>query len=122
MTGDSESVRDAWRLDDSIDADKLAGILRVSGDQLAQSAGLDSESISTGNDLTAGLVERRLSDLVEILELAESLTGTPHDAFAWYQSQRLLSLGNHTAEYLVRMGRASVVKSHLKRISNGGYT
>jgi hypothetical protein len=120
MAAGSTQISDARRVDGSVDVERLARILHANPDDLTDSAGLSQVSGAGGQ--VPREADSRLSELLEILELIEPWTGTPRAAFTWYQSQRLPSFGDLTAQDLVRKGRISDLKSHLSRVHDGGYT
>ncbi len=65
--------------------------------------------------------QRRLRETVEIINRILPWAGSLPAAFAWYRSQPLPSLGDCTAEELVKQGRAELVRDYLSRIAEGGY-
>ena len=66
--------------------------------------------------------QRRLHNIIEILDRAIPCAGSGVRAFVWYRSQTLPSFGDQTAEDLVKTGRAEAVKCHLEKIVEGGFT
>lgn len=58
---------------------------------------------------------------MEIINRVLPQAGSLPAAFAWYRSQPLPSLGDRTAEELVKQGRAELVRDYLRRIAEGGY-
>ena len=120
MAAGSTQISDARRADSSVDVERLARILLLTPDELADSAGL-SQVLGAGGQVPRES-DSRLRELLEILELIEPWTGTPRAAFTWYRSQPLPSFGDLTAQDLVRMARTPDLKSYLSRIQDGGYT
>lgn len=102
-------------------ADRLTRQLHVTSRELAAASGLPRDAVSKTARLGARKTQRRLTDLVEIVNRVLPWAGSVQQAFAWYRSQPLPSFGNLTAEDLVRQGRAEDVKRYLSRIAAGGY-
>ena len=121
MAAGSTQVSDARRADGSVDAERLARILLLTPDELADSAGVSHSNASGDGGQVPRKAESRLRELLDILEHTEPWTGTPRAAFSWYRSQPLPSFGDLTAQQLVKMGRTADVKSYLSRVQDGGY-
>jgi len=57
----------------------------------------------------------------QILSSLEGLCANKTEAYHWYESQSIPSLGNQTAAQLVKAGKGQLVTMYLGRIKNGGY-
>ena len=79
---------------------------------------LDVKAIAQGHLQT---IEEKLREMSEIINRVIPWAGSELAAYAWYRSQPLPSLGDATAEELVRQGRAELVRSYLARIAQGGF-
>lgn len=104
-----------------VSPDSLAGRLRITKAELACALGLSRDSVSKKARIRARSTQRRLRDMVEIINRVLPWAGTELSAFAWYRSQPLPSFGDMTAEDLVSAGRGEAVKDYLSRIAAGGY-
>jgi hypothetical protein len=93
---------DVYRLDGTIEPNKLTAELKVSKAELAN---------ATTDPLTAPSTQRRLQEVVEIITRVLPWEGSAPQAFAWYRAQPLPSFSDQTAEDLVMLGRAEAVKN-----------
>jgi uncharacterized protein (DUF2384 family) len=82
---------------------------------------LSRDAVSRRSRLRSRQTQARLRDAVEIINRATDWAGSTGRAFAWFRSEPLRSLGDKTAEDLVKEGRAEAVKAYLARIADGGY-
>lgn len=108
--------------DGMIAVDELVKYLHVNKTELAAAAGLPRDAVSKKSRLDSLRTQRRLGEVVEIINRVLPWTGTVQAAFAWYRSQPLPSFGGLTAEDLVKGGRGEAVRNYLSRVAVGGYT
>ena len=106
----------------SIAVDDLVGYLHITKTELAAAAGLPREAVSKKARLNSQRTQRRLGEVVEIVNRVLPWSGTVQAAFAWYRAQPLPSFGGLTAEDLVKAGRGESVRNYLSRVAAGGYT
>jgi hypothetical protein len=106
----------------SIAVDDLVKYLHVNKTELAAAAGLPRDAVSKKSRIGSHRTQRRLGEVVEIINRVLPWTGTVQAAFAWYRSQPLPSFGGLTAEDLVKAGRGEAVRNYLSRVAAGGYT
>lgn len=111
----------AFVSDGTVAIDALTDSLHVSRKELAAATGLSRDAVSKKDRLNSDATQKRLRDMVEIINRVLPWSGSVQQAFAWYRSQPLPSLGDVTAEDLVKAGRAEDVKTYLARIAQGGY-
>jgi len=107
--------------DNTISPAELIAILRITRKELASAIGMSRDAVSKQARIKAGKTQKRLRDMIEIINRVLPWTGAELSAFAWYRSQPLPSFGDKTAEDLVREGRGEAVKDYLSRIAEGGY-
>lgn len=107
--------------DNAVSADSLAKRLRITKTELAAALGLSRDAVSKSARLKSVATQRRLRDMIEIVNRVAPWTGAELSAYAWYRSQPLPSFGGRTAEDLVREGQGEAVKHYLSRIAEGGY-
>lgn len=107
--------------DGQIAADRLTEKLHITKAELAVAFGLSRDAVSKSARLKARATQRRLREVVEIINRVLPWAGSVAQAFAWYRSQPLPSFGDQTAEDLVKDGRAEAVRSYLSRIALGGH-
>lgn len=104
-----------------IQTDLLVERLHITKQELARATGLSSDAVSKRARLRSAATQRRLRETVEIINRVLPWAGSLPAAFAWYRSQLLPSLGDRTAEDLVKQGRAELVRDYLSRIAEGGH-
>jgi hypothetical protein len=89
--------------------------------EVAQLSGLSVEAVSKKERVHSKRSQKRLRDMVMIINRATPWCGTPFQAYAWYRSEPIPSFGDVTAETLVKQGHAELVIGYLDRIAEGGY-
>ncbi len=99
----------------------VAEIFHTTIKEIAELSGLSVDAISKRERLQSKASQKRLRDMVMIINRATVWNGSPFQAYAWYRSEPIPSLGDATAEDLVRAGKARVVMDYLARIAEGGY-
>lgn len=109
------------RADGTVDVDALSGILLVTKADLVAATGLSLGDAPESSQECSEAVQLRFLALTRILERTTPWAGHPRIAFAWFRSQPLPSLGDFTAEDLLKMGRVSAVEGYLDRVAAGGY-
>ena len=106
---------------DGVSPDLLSRILRITKSELAAAAGLSRDAVSKTSRYGSVSTQTRLREMSEIINRVIPWAGSELAAYAWYRSQPLPSLGDVTAEDLVRQGRAELVRDYLSRIALGGF-
>ena len=104
-----------------VSPDRLSGALRITKSELAAAAGLSRDAVSKSSRNGSISTQTRLREMSEIINRVIPWAGSELAAYAWYRSQSLPSLGDATAEELVRQGRGELVRRHLERIASGGF-
>lgn len=99
----------------------LAKTLHITQRDLAEATGLSLDSVSKAARVKSRNTQARLKETVEIINRVAQWSGGVGRAFAWFRSQPIPSLGDRTAEELVKAGQAAAVKAYLARIAAGGY-
>ena len=94
---------------------------RITKSELARAAGLPRDAVSKASRSTSLVTQARLRELSEIINRVIPCAGSELAAYAWYRSQSLPSLGDATAEELVRQGQSEKVHTYLARITAGGF-
>ncbi|MBL3601499.1 MAG: XRE family transcriptional regulator [gamma proteobacterium endosymbiont of Lamellibrachia anaximandri] len=89
--------------------------------EVAQLAGLSVDAVSKKDRVHSKSSQKRLRDLVMIINRVTPWCGTPFQAFAWYRSEGIPSFGDLTAEALVKQGHADLVMQYIDRIAEGGF-
>jgi len=88
---------------------------------IALVSGLSVDVVTKKKRFRATPAQRRLNDMIQIINQVAPWCGDSFQAYAWYCSEQLPSFGDLTARDLVKQGRAEAVKKYLARISEGGF-
>jgi len=100
---------------------RLADELHTTVKEVANLTGLSIEAVSKKTRVRSKSSQQRLRDMVMILNRVTPWCGTVFQAYAWYRSEPIPSLGDVTAQTLVGRGEAGAVMKYLERIAEGGY-
>ncbi len=103
-----------------VDPVRLSAVLDLSMQSLALSAGISYDSICSADRSLAANVQHRLREMISIIDRVTPWAGGQAQAFAWYRSYEIASLGM-TAEQAVNMGRSDYIWAHINHIAEGGY-
>ena len=107
--------------DDLVSPDALARRLHATKAELAAMAGLSRDAVSKTSRMRSRATQARMREVTEILARVTGWAGSVMAAYAWYRAQPIPSLGDKTAEELVREGRGELVRRYLARIADGGF-
>lgn len=110
-------------IDDSgyISPRSLAEEFHTTIKEVAALSGLSPDTVAKKSRFRSKASQKRLRDIVMILNRILPWCGTPMHAYAWFRSEPLPSFGDLTAEELVKRGMADAVMKHVGRIAEGGY-
>jgi hypothetical protein len=98
---------------------KIAEALRTTSAEVARTAGLGRDAVQRRERLRSDKTQRRLREMVEILNKVEPRFGSALMAYAWYRSEPLPGFSGHTAMQLVRADRADEVLEYIDAIDAG---
>lgn len=98
---------------------KIAEALRTTSDEVARTAGLGRDAVQRKERVRSERTQRRLREMVEVLNKIEPRFGSPLIAYAWYRSQPLPGFSNQTAMQLVRNGRVEEVLDYIDAVDAG---
>jgi hypothetical protein len=98
---------------------KIAEALRTTSEEVARTAGLGRDAVQRKDRVRADRTQRRLREMVEIINKLEPRFGSALLAYAWYRSQPLPGFSGHTAMQLVRSGRAGEVLDYIDAVDAG---
>ena len=101
--------------------DELAGALRLTRAQLAETVGLPREALQKSLRRESAKAQSRLRELMEIVDLVQGWAGGAAQALAWYRAEPIPAFGGRTAEALVKSGQATAVREYIDHIAIGGY-
>ena len=83
---------------------KIAGALRTTSEELARSLGLGRDAIQRKDRIASDRTQRRLRNMIEVLNKVEPRFGSALLAYAWYRSEPLAGFDGRTAMQLVHRG------------------
>lgn len=98
---------------------KIADILRTTSEEIARTAGLGKDAVQRASRLRSDKTQRRLREMVEVLNKVEPRFGSALLAYAWYRSEPLSGFSGHTAMQLVKSGRADEVLEYIDAVDAG---
>jgi hypothetical protein len=98
---------------------KIAEALRTTSEEVARSAGLGKDAVQRKERLRSDKTQRRLREMIEIVNKVEPRFGSALMAYAWYRSEPLPGFSGLTAMQLVRDGRAAEVLDYIDAVDAG---
>ncbi|BCM20929.1 antitoxin Xre/MbcA/ParS toxin-binding domain-containing protein [Mesorhizobium sp. J8] len=100
---------------------KIADAFRTTSEEIARTAGLGKDAVQRRERVRSDKTQRRLREMVEIVNKVEPRFGSALMAYAWYRSEPLPGFSGQTAMQLVREGRASEVLDFIDAVDAGIY-
>jgi hypothetical protein len=100
---------------------KIARALHTTSEEVARTAGLGRDAVQRKERVRSDKTQRRLREMVEILNKVESRFGSSLMSYAWYRSEPLSGFSGQTAMQLVRDGRADEVLDYIDAVDAGVY-
>ena len=98
---------------------KIAAILRTTSDEVASSVGLGKDAVQRRDRVRSDRTQRKLREMVEVLNKVEPRFGSSLIAYAWYRSEPLSGFSGQTAMQLVKDGRAHDVLDYIDAVDAG---
>jgi len=98
---------------------KIASALRTTSEEVARSAGLGRDAVQRKDRLNSDKTQRRLREMVEIVNKVEPRFGSALMAYAWYRSEPLPGFSGRTAMQLVKDGRSDEVLDYIDAVDAG---
>ena len=98
---------------------KIAAALLTTSEDVARTAGLGKDAVQRRDRVRSVSTQRRLREMVEILNKAEPRFGSSLMAYAWYRSEPLAGFSGRTAMELVSAGRAVDVLEYMDAVDAG---
>ena len=98
---------------------RIAEALRTTMDEVAWTVGLGRDALMRADRVRSPKTQKRLREMVEILNRVEPRFGSALIAYAWYRSQPLPGFDGLTAMQLVRDGRAAEVSDYVDAVDAG---
>jgi len=98
---------------------KIADAFRTTSEEIARTAGLGRDAIQRKERIRSDKTQRRLREMIEIVNKVEPRFGSALVAYAWYRSEPLAGFSGQTAMQLVRSGRAAEVLDYVDAVDAG---
>jgi len=92
---------------------KIAAALRTSAEEIAMTVGLGKDALRRRTRIDSDKTQRRLRELIEVLNKIEPRFGSELMAYAWYRSEPLSGFDGRTAMQLVQEGKAQQVLEYI---------
>lgn len=107
--------------DNHLDPLIIADQLRTTKEDVARSAGLGRDAVLRKSRVMSNATQRRLREMLEIVNLVAPRFGNQVMAYAWYRSEPLPGFSGSTAMQLTRQGRATEVLDYIEAVDAGVY-
>jgi hypothetical protein len=98
---------------------KIAEALQTTSEEVARTAGLGRDAVQRKERVRSARTQRRLREMVEVLNKVEPRFGSALMAYAWYRSEPLPGFSGQTAMHLVRSGRVDEVLDYIDTVDAG---
>jgi len=98
---------------------KIADVFRTTSEEVARTAGLGKDAMQRKERVRSDKTQRRLREMVEVINKVEPRFGSALMAYAWYHSEPLPGFSGQSAMQLVRSGRADEVLDYIDAIDAG---
>lgn len=98
---------------------KIAEAFRTTSEEVARTAGLGKDAVQRKERVRSEKTQRRLREMIEIINKTEPRFGSALMAYAWYRSEPLSGFSGQTAMQLVRSGRADDVLDYIDAVDAG---
>lgn len=98
---------------------KIAEAFHTTSMEIARTAGLGKDAVQRKERIRSDKTQRRLREMIEIVNKVEPRFGSALMAFAWYRSEPLPGFSGFTAMQLVRDGRAAEVLDYIDAVDAG---
>jgi hypothetical protein len=98
---------------------KIADVLRTTSEEVARTAGLGRDAVQRQERSRSAKTQRRLREMVEVINKVEPRFGSELIAYAWYRSEPLPGFSGQTAMQLVREGRIDEVLDYVDAVDAG---
>ena len=100
---------------------KIAEAFRTTSEEVARTAGLGRDAVQRKDRIRSDKTQRRLREMVEVINKVAPRFGSQLMAYAWYRSEPLPGFSGQTAMQLVRSGRADDVLDYVDAVDAGAH-
>ncbi len=108
-----------YQADGLFKPDRIASILMTTRDEIARTVGLGRDAIARAERVRSPRTQRRLREMIEIINLVTPRFGTAAMAYAWYRSEPLDGMDGMTPMDLVQEGHADWVRDYIAALDVG---
>lgn len=98
---------------------KIAAAFQTTSEEVARTAGLGKDAVQRKDRVRSDRTQRRLREMIEIINKTEPRFGSGLMAYAWFRSEPLPGFSGQTAMQLVRSGRADEVLEYIDAVDAG---
>ena len=98
---------------------RIAEVLRTTKEEVARTVGLGRDAMMRPERIASPKTQRRLREMVEILNRVQPRFGSALIAYAWFRSEPLAGFAGMTAMQLVQDGRAGDVMAYIDAVDSG---
>jgi hypothetical protein len=98
---------------------RIASALLTTRDEVARTVGLGRDALMRTERIKSPKTQKRLREMVEILNRVEPRFGSTLIAYAWYRSEPLAGFAGLTAMQLVQDGHAVEVMEYIDAVDAG---
>lgn len=98
---------------------KIARELRTTSEEVAASVGLGRDAVQRKERVRSDKTQRRLREMLELLNKVSPRFGSVMMAYAWYRSEPLSGFSGQTPMQLVRNGRSGEVLDYIDAVDAG---
>ncbi|MFT4097005.1 MAG: DUF2384 domain-containing protein [Rhodoblastus sp.] len=98
---------------------RIAEAFRTTSEEIARTAGLGKDAVQRKDRIGSDKTQRRLREMVEVINKVEPRFGSALMAYAWYRSEPLPGFSGQSAMQLVRDGRADDVLDYIDAVDAG---
>ena len=100
---------------------KISDVFRTTSEEVARTVGLGRDAVQRKDRVRSDRTQRRLREMVEVVNKVEPRFGSAMMAYAWYRSEPLAGFSGQTAMQLVRDGRGDEVLDYIDAVDAGVY-
>ena len=99
--------------------ERIAAALLTTRDEIARTVGLGRDAVSRRERVESARTQRRLREMLEIVNMMAPRVGGEAIAYAWYRSEPLDGFDGMTAMDLVQDGHADWVRDWILSVDAG---
>jgi uncharacterized protein (DUF2384 family) len=103
------------------DPGMISKALRTTSEEVAITVGLSKDALHRSTRIQAPKTQKRLRELVEVLNKVTPRFGSELIAYAWLRSEPLSGFGGMTAMQLIQFGQAQDVLEYVDAVDAGVY-